>query len=535
MKTVRKRTGPERRSRHAQRRAGNRFAEQQVFNKLLTKQHKLGIANYLLTRSPLGDMTGLGVDQDDRDLDNECGYPVTPTVDLYHQLYDREGIATRIVEVFPDECWSVYPQVYETEKDIRTGFERAWDKLCDDIDPLHYLHRADILSGIGHFGVLLLGLADGRSLDRPAPGINKKGLKSLKKTESRNKLIYLMPFPEQLVRIVEFEKDPYNPRYRQPTMYALRMSDPTVESESTSLVSEMKEVVVHWSRILHIADNRKSSEVFGVPRMRPVLNRIFDIRKVLGSSAEMFWKGGFPGYTFETYPDIAAEAELNQEELELQIEEYVKGLKRYMANVGGSFKSLAPQVADPTNHLVQQVSVVCATLGVPLRIFMGSEAGHLASTQDAGTWNRRLGRRQRMYLTPKIIKPFIQRLVLLGVLPEPERILVNWLDLNSMSDLEKSKVALTKAQALMQYVTGGVETAFPLKEFLTFVLGMSVEEAEAVLLAVRGNTNMVSKEVWKKPEPASGLLKSKTKPQGGGRTGKAPRSAPGRRAAGSNA
>src|SRR5580693_7520581 len=68
-----------------------------------------------------------------RDVDAECGYPPTEAligVDFYRQLYDRESIATRVVQVLPKECWQVTPSIYEDEDGEKaTEFEQAWDDL----------------------------------------------------------------------------------------------------------------------------------------------------------------------------------------------------------------------------------------------------------------------------------------------------------------------------------------------------------------------------------------------------------------------
>jgi hypothetical protein len=108
-----------------------------------------------------------------RNLEQECDYPegyVDPW--FYKNLYDREAIATRVVEVWPKESWQVQPSVYEEEDaDKVTGFEEAWDALGQSLrgedswyaeeegsQIWEYLLRADILSGIGQYGVLLARL-----------------------------------------------------------------------------------------------------------------------------------------------------------------------------------------------------------------------------------------------------------------------------------------------------------------------------------------------------------------------------------------
>ena len=219
-----------------------------------------------------------------------------------------------------------------------------------------------------------------------------------------------------------------------------------------------------------------------------------DCRKILSSSAEMFYKGGFPGYSFETHPNIE-DPEIDRKFLKEQVFRYMQGLQRYMALEGMTAKSLTPQIADPTSHMLNQLNTICLTLGVPLRIFMGSEQAHLASTQDAQNWNRRLAGRQNRYLTPCVIRPLINRLMGLGVLPRILKYFVEWKDMNALSDKDKADVSMKKSQAMMAYVSSGSETIMSPYHFFTFILGMTEAEADAV---VAGATTSKTKEAWKK-------------------------------------
>lgn len=504
--------------------------------KRTVNRQRAAVRNLLLERSAL---SGRSMDPEGRNLDAECGYPTEPAVQDYKDYYDREGIATRVVNVFPEESWSIYPELYETEDRRRTAFERRWDALTDELDPWHYLHRVDELSGIGHYGILVLGLDDGGDFDTPVPGIGPDGLpdkKSGKVDFSSRKLLYLQTFSEDLVQINEFEEDPRNPRFGQPVSYTVTVSDPQrakQDDESDSEAGTKRKVRtfdVHWTRVIHVADNRKTSEVFGVPRMQSVFNRLYDLRKILGGSGEMFWRGAFPGYSFESFPEVTDDSLLDEDSIREQFDDYASGLRRYLALTGMTAKSLAPQVADPTQHVTQQIMAICASKGVPYSTFMGAEAGHLAGIKDASAWNRRLGFRQRMYVTPKIIRPFARRLVLAGVLPEPEKIYVSWKDLNALSDLEKADVALKRSQAAMQYVSGGVETLIPPEQYLSLVLGLSEAEVTAVMDAVKAKgvaPKMATKAVWGQP-PAAPAAGKKAKTQGGGRRGNAGKGSAGR-------
>ena len=418
-----------------------------------------------------------------RDIDAECGYPGSPVpAQKYQGLYERDAIAARVVQVYPKECWQVQPTLYNDENPAQhTAFEDAWQALGKGLrgEPSYqrgekgspiweYLKRADELSGIGRYGIILLGVDDTRDYASPL------------RPQRGRKLLFLRCLPETLAQITQYETDRYNPRYGQPVQYLVTMTDPRHAGTGTG--TDTTSINVHWSRVVHIADNLDTSEVFGEPRMAAVLNRILDLQKLYGGSAEMYWKGALPGISLETHPQLGGDVRIDREAVRGEIEQYMNGLQRYMALTGLTAKSLAPQVVDPSSQINTQIEAICIRLGVPKRVFMGSERGELASSQDDAAWNDRLRERQNNYLTPRLIVPFVDRLINIGVLPEPEGgYVVAWPDLTSQSEEERATVAFKSAQALAQYVTAGVESLVPALEFLTHFMGMPEAEAQSII------------------------------------------------------
>lgn len=417
-----------------------------------------------------------------RDLNAECGYPLALTTNDYRQMWERDGIAARVVSVYPEECWASDPDVYETDDAKETEWEKQWDLLCKEHNLLHYLERIDILSGVGQFGVLLFGIDDGQELDQPVDGMDEKG--ETKGGEKKRELLYLRTFDESLVTIHQFEADVKNPRYGQPTMYEIKFQDPSVNQNSASTTTESVSKKVHWHRVLHVADNRTSSEVFGTPRLRCVFNRIADIMKVLGGSAEMFWKGAFPGIVFEVNPDSAG-AEIDPVAMREEFDRYQNGLQRYLATSGVTAKSLGVQVASPEAHFNVHLQAITIAMACPLRIFMGSEAAHLASTQDKETWNVRLMKRITKYVIPMVLRKCIARLMSLGVLPYIEEYITKWKSLNNPSEKDKADVAKVWVEVMAQYITAGIDTLIPPDLFLTMFMDMTTEEADAILEAAQ--------------------------------------------------
>jgi uncharacterized protein len=422
-----------------------------------------------------------------RDLDAECGYPdskaAVPAA-TFQELYDREAIACRVVQVLPRESWQVTPEVYEAEDaEEATPFEEAWDNLGRQLrgeqsfyqdesgSPVwECLKRADELSGIGQYGVVLLGVDDGeKDLARPA------------KAGKGRKLLYLRVFPESLAQAVRFEDDPSSPRFGQPTEYLVTFNDPRDVTQSAALGITTATRNVHWSRVVHVADNLGSSEVFGVPRMRPVLNRLLDLRKVYGASAEMYWRGAFYGLSLETNPALGGAVKVDREGVRDMMEDYSNGLQRYLTLMGMTAKVLSPTVVDPTPQIAVHIEAICIVLGIPIRVFKGSERGELASSQDDAAWNDRLKERQRNYLTPRVVVPLVDRLISLGVLPEPKGYSVAWPDLTSQTDAEKASVAAQRTTAMGAYVGGQLDSLMAPLDYLTRELKYSEEEALAIL------------------------------------------------------
>lgn len=439
------------------------------------------------------------MDGPNRDLNEQCGYPETLTIKDYRDYVEREGIARRVVGCESDESWSVYPELYEKDGKDVTDWEKTWKKLSYTLKPWAIFKRADTLSGIGSFGVVLLGVKDAQTLDKPVANLDPRTGKRKENTTQTYDVVYLKPFAEDQVEIVAVDTDDRSERFGQPTMYEVLVED--IGSGFSGVMTSVdrparKKQRVHWTRIIHLADNRESSDIRGVPRLQPVFNNVFNIRKVLGSSPEMYYKGGFPGLSLEALPEVDPE-DLDLDTIRDQMEAYFEGLQRYIAIGGLKATSLAPNISDPTPHVIGQIQIICATLRIPLRIFLGSEAGHLAAQQDSVTWNRRLNERQQNYINPFIIEPFMDRLMAIGALPQVESYRIVWRDLNAMTDKDKADVLLKKTQALLQYVGSGSETMIPPMEFLTYWMEFNEEEARAMLAsAQKVGRQKLTKKLW---------------------------------------
>lgn len=447
-----------------------------------------------------------------RDIDRECGFPSQVGVGEFSIMYERWGIAKRVVNIFPDQCWKVCPEVYEDEDaEVETAFELVWNHLKDNKQLFSYLHRIDRLSGIGHFGVLFLGFDDGQQPDKPVEGVEKylkekalappkmESKKKPKKKEGEKEepkekpttttgtpptrnLLYLRPFGESLVSIIQWDENITSWRYGKPVMYEIKTVDLKAATVGSTVAQQPnKTMKVHWTRVLHVADNCEGNEVLGVPRQEEVYNYEYNCVKILASAGEGFWTSGFPKLSLESHPgeDVELDIDGTKEQMDL----LRNNLQPYIALQNMTAKSIAPQVTDPLPHLDAQITAICISKNIPKRIFMGSERGELSSSQDSDEWADALIGRQKGYLTAFVIRPFIDILIGAGVLPEPKEVKVDWPDIKAPSETDKATTVNTITTAMATYVSGNVQSLIPPMEYFTIIMGMDKDEAESIVEA----------------------------------------------------
>ncbi len=413
-----------------------------------------------------------------KDIDAECGYPHTTelTPELYHRLYERQPIAARVVDIFPEECWQVLPELYEVEDENETPFEIAFKELGNKLsgtslwqdeenNPIwRYLYRLDKLCGVGRYGCLMLGVDDGEALDQelfPAAGLE---------------LRYLRVFDESNCEIVATEQDEQSERYSLPTMYSVNLLIPTATAQHNIRTQN-----VHWTRIIHVADNLLTDETMGVSRIQRAYDRLYDLHKLYSGSAEMYWQGALPMISFETHPQLGGQVNLDAKAMRDALEQMFTGLQRWAALPGMSANQLAPTVVDPTPQIEKAIEALCIFIGVPKRVFVGSERGELASSQDMRTWYGRCKHRQNTFIIPSIIVPFINRLVQLEILPEPKQFSVNWPDIATVTDQEEAQVGLTITQMLAAYAQSDIASIITPRDYLVRICKFDSAETDEML------------------------------------------------------
>ena len=411
----------------------------------------------LVTRSGMAAYLGKSYGGD-RDLYTALGYKTTLDYKDYLARYQRQDIASAIIEAPVKASWRYQPMITETDEE-ETAFEKDWAALSEKLQAYHYFSRLDIVTGIGRYGVLLIGFNDGVDLSLPV--------------RRASDVLYLMPYSESSAKITSFVTDESDRRYALPEMYRINIT--------TGSDTGAKSMNVHWTRVIHVAENATENDVYGTPRLKKVFNRLEDLERIVGGSAEMFWRGAFPGFGLPIQAD-ASVSDQTLSQLQDEMEKYLHGFQRYLRLQGVDIKELKAQVADPSNHVSVIVDMISAATRIPKRILLGSERGELASSQDERNWMQQIDERRHNLCEAKIIRPFIDRLIEFGVLSKPtEHYTVEWPDLLTPSDKDKAEVGEIRAKALKNYVEAvGAETIVPSEIFLKKFLNLTNEDIEQI-------------------------------------------------------
>ena len=378
----------------------------------------------------------------ERNIYEILGYKINLRFKDYLAKYERQDIASRIIDAPPAATWRKSPIIYEGDPlRLNSEFEKTWKKLARDLKIYHYLQRADKLSGIGKYGVLLIGF----------PGDLKSPVTQVKSPED---IFYLQAYTSESAGVEKLVSDTQDRRFGQVAIYKLNLSG--VE-EGLANANLPKSELIHYSRIIHIAEGKIENEVYGTPRLRPVVNLLDDLVKVSGGAPEMFWQGAYRGLHVDVDPEfkmggVLTDASVN--DLSDEIDDYIHGIRRWIRTQGVNIKPIEVQLADPTGVFNMVMDLLSGTVKIPKRILLGSERGEQASAQDEVNWNVRIIERQTQFAEPEILRPFVDRLIEVGVLPEPSigEYSVKWPSLFEVDEKRQAEIAWTTAKGLRTYV-----------------------------------------------------------------------------------
>ena len=444
----------------------------------------LMVANALGISGRLDLQRRLGLSYDGkRDIYTALGYKKDLVFDDYWNRYRRGDIASRLIDAPVQATWRGIPKV------LVDGEEwEEWEELAENLQIWTYFTRVDTLASVGQFAVLFLGYKDEISTNitqgEATVGSNAGVVDLSSPVTNAQEIAFVRPYSQSNATIVKFNNDVTSENFGMPQTYNIGTQElENSDTEDASSVTQLS-LKVDESRILHVAHGLLESETYGTPTLQAVFNRLEDLDKVMGGSSEMYWRGAFPGMSFESEGD----AEIDETEIDRmndEIENYVHSMSRYIRLSNTKANVLSPNISSPKDNVQALLTIISATQAIPQRILTGSERGELASTQDESNWFATINERRADYAEPEIIRPFIDAMIDEDILEAPkDGYMVVWPDLAKLSEESAVKINERKVKMIGEYLFKGGEQILPVKTFLIDMLGYSEDEADAI-----GTTN----------------------------------------------
>jgi uncharacterized protein len=385
----------------------------------------------LMSRYMLSTLAGLQF-SGKRDLYEVFGYKKALTYDDLYAKYRRQDIATRVVDEPVKAIWARPPEIKNE------AINKVMIELNRKFDLWQTFARADKLCAFGEFSILLLGV-------RGDPAQPVRALP----TTAQRELLYVQPYGTKQATIDKLDDNPRSPRFGLPEMYKVDIGSTNANDTNSTVTT--KQIKVHYSRIIHITDPLLVENYRAPPRLEKVYNVLDDLLKVGGGSAETYWLTATRGMQV----NIDKEMDLTPDDeaaLTEELDEFQHQLRRYIRTRGVEIKDLGNQVTDPQGTFNVLLKLLSSATGIPQRILMGAEAGQLASEQDRANWANQIEARRAEFAEPYIIRPFVQKMSDLGMIPATggeEQIELVWPEAFRMSPLERAQEMAQKARSVV--------------------------------------------------------------------------------------
>lgn len=434
-----------------------------VYSSLLNAAQSL-----LLERQRFARQFGLsGFDQfgGARQINEVLGYPSAFSLEDFRDRFENGGIARRIILMAPEAMgWAKISIVENRNLKKKTKLESEWQSLAKRLSVGNVFKRADIQAGIGEYSVIYIGVKE--KIGSNATGAAEVLMQEMPRLNGADDIVFLRPLPQDQATITEFVGDSSDdrvddPRYGLPKYYNIqlsRMHRHVTGTTSGALNSAQRKV--HWSRIIHVTHEPLDNEIYTTPELQPIWHYLCDLDKLAGGGSEIFWKQALQKVLFDLDKDIGPDGssiagtvsgapidpkklaafQESKEKLKIELEEMANNLRQYVLSRGVTPKTIGAAAPDFANNVKTIIGLIAATKNKPQRKLMGSERGHLASTQDEKSDNDTIAARQDEFGSA-VVRDFVDRLIKYNGLPAAkDEYNIEWPTEDEMDELNKARL-----------------------------------------------------------------------------------------------
>jgi hypothetical protein len=381
-------------------------------------------------------------------LYDEFGYPEDLDFDKYYRAYERNPVAYAAVHKLLDSCWVDNPVIIDGDEYKESTDTTPWEKSVTKLMKKHWpkIKDADRRNLIGKYSAILIQFRDGMPWSEP---VNQKAVKLL----GDRAIVKLIPVWESQIKPGNFDTDTLSETYGQPLSY--NFNEQPVGDDGT--YGPVRGVTVHPDRVIILCEGSEDENMLsGVPYLRAGYNKLLDLEKVSGGSAEGFLKNASRqlSIAFDSatqMDEIAKQAKAAGysnlgEAMNDKMQKLNRGTDAALVTQSGTTSVLSVAAADPEPTWTVTGNEFAASIQIPFTILFGQQTGRLASDEDKNDWAKRCNGRRWGFMST-VIQLLIERFWSFGVIDAPKsgEVTLAWSDLLAPS--EKEKIANMQALA----------------------------------------------------------------------------------------
>lgn len=380
-------------------------------------------------------------------LNEEFGYPKYLTFILCYLAWRRCALANAAVERMVEGCWVDYPEIFEGDKSKDAEALTDWDKTVARLLKKQWqaIRGADRRNLVGRYSALYIQFKD--NLD-PSQPVDRNTVK----LQGENAIAKLVPLWEEQIYPTAWNTNETSEKFGEPSMYEIIQ----IPLDNQRIPEPGRVMPVHPERVIIFAEGSDDGQLAsGRSLLEAGMNRLFDLDKVTGGSAEGYLKNASRQISFmfddkTNFAKLAAALGTDLDGLADALDAQVKRLNRNTDSASfmqaGKAEILSVPHSDPKSTWEILVSEFAATVPIPVKVLVGMQTGERASTEDAKEWAKTRMSRRNGFLSDRLTA-LLTHYWELGVINEPVNgeITIVWSDLLAPSELEK--IELMKALA----------------------------------------------------------------------------------------
>jgi hypothetical protein len=347
----------------------------------------------------------------------DFGYPYNVDDTLLRHVYRRNSLARAAVVKTVDKVWQDMPVLREKESaHAETRLERRIRQHMQLIRGWQMLKVSNERALVSGWSATILLLEDGESLSAPvSPQVGA----------DITFLAGMLPVWANQLQPVEWERNENSPTYGQPTMYMLT-EQPLPDQMQRSTSQPSRKVEVHPDRVVVWSPDGKPT---GSSILEAGYNDLIDIEKINGSGGEGFWKNTKGGAVLKLAEDMEIsdlQRNLNAtsssdmiEKMNTQLDDFAKGLDKALVLQNMDLEVPNIVLPSPEHFRNGPLEGFAASVGIPIKVLVGTQTGERSSTEDAREWAQTCMAR-RKDLTHPVLYAFVSKLESFGLLQEKD-------------------------------------------------------------------------------------------------------------------